>query len=119
MIYYIFDAESKEFLFPQNAEEQPENSTTKEPINADGTGLYEPIKWNGSNWVGASYEEWLKFQPQETFKPDKSDLARVKILQTVAKNDKEVKALKQEVNKQKLANAMLLKKFVMLAKGGN
>lgn len=39
-------------------------------------GLYEPIHFNGSEWVGVSQKEWLENQPEEEKTeviPDKKD----------------------------------------------
>lgn len=32
-------------------------------------GLYEPITWNGSTWVGVSKEEWETKHPQNPIEP--------------------------------------------------
>lgn len=43
----------------------PDNATLIQPINEDGTGMYDP-KWDGEKWVGKSYEEWEAEQPSDS-----------------------------------------------------
>lgn len=38
-------------------------------------GLYEPISWTGSAWVGVSKEEWEAAQPQRTVEPSAGEQA--------------------------------------------
>lgn len=42
-----------------------DNETFKKPQD----GLYEPIKWNGTDWVGTPKEVWEANQPKVEIKP--------------------------------------------------
>lgn len=64
---YLYDENTKLFtnswLITDDAN-VPANSTEIEPINKDGTGMYDP-RWDGEKWVGKTYEEWNEDNPEE------------------------------------------------------
>lgn len=91
-VYYIYDPDSKRFLYPTKAKTQPQNSTTIEPVNNDGSAMFEPITWDGSKWIGLTYEEWEAKQV-----PTKPKINSEKIMQ--ASTLKELAQLKVSLSK--------------------
>lgn len=45
------------------------NETFIKPVASDGTGLYEPIKWTGASWQGATKAEWGAAHPAPKAQP--------------------------------------------------
>lgn len=61
-------------------------------------GLYEPISWTGSTWVGVSKEEWEAAHPQHAVEPSAGEQALNALGLQVASLITENKQLKQSVN---------------------
>lgn len=101
IIYYVYD-DNMEFQYPST--EQVPNSTTV----AVPDGLFEPIKWNGTSWVGTPKEVWLQNQTKPTpTKPTAEQTAQAMIL-------KKIVGLETEVRKQQMINANLAKQIVAM-----
>lgn len=68
---YYFDKNTKEFtgsdIIAGNAT-IPDNATTIQPINDDGSGMYDPT-WNGYKWIGLTKEDYDKKHKNDT-QPD-------------------------------------------------
>ena len=69
---YFKKSNGEAFLFDDKSDEITDEFTDIIPDE----GLYTPIYFNGKEWVGTSYEEWLEQQPkievEET--PDDKDI---------------------------------------------
>lgn len=75
-------------------------------------GLYQPIHYDGNQWIGTPYEEWLANQPKpEPIKPDP--------LQKVASN-LQIQLMKSNIAQSQLQkqNAQMMLEITKL-KGGN
>lgn len=46
---------------------------TNETFVKPEDGLYEPITWNGTGWIGTDKATWEANQPKVTVKPTKSE----------------------------------------------
>lgn len=61
-------------------------------------GLYEPISWTGSTWVGVSKEEWEAAHPATPAEPSEGDQALNLLGQQIAKMQQQQTTLMQSVN---------------------
>lgn len=61
-------------------------------------GLYEPISWTGSAWVGVSKEEWEAAQPQTTVEPSAGEQALNALGLQIAQVQKTQAAQSQAIN---------------------
>ncbi|MCR5524666.1 MAG: hypothetical protein K6F18_03270 [Lactobacillus sp.] len=65
-------------------------------------GLYQPMKFNGTTWVGTPKEEWEKAHPAPVAKPSETTLAMnalgQQLVQAKAESDKTNKSLEQKVD---------------------
>lgn len=64
---YFYDALTRQFTKVDligEEEKVPDNATLIQPINEDGTGMYDP-RWDGEKWISKTYEEWESEQPVE------------------------------------------------------
>lgn len=93
-VLYFYD-EKNQFdhskLVQDDAQIQ-QNSTFVAPEN----GLYEPITWDGSAWVGTAKEVWLKEHPVPTPEPTDQDKTNAAIMLQIARN----KAVQNQFNAQ-------------------
>lgn len=81
----------------------PANATDIRPQD----GLYEPLSFTGTEWVGVTREEWLANQPEpEPVEPTEQDKINAQLMLTDAKNKKD----------QDILNAQIL---LQIAKGAN
>lgn len=81
----------------------PANATDIRPAD----GLYEPLSFTGTEWVGVTREEWLANQPEpEPTQPTEQDKINAQLMLTDAKNKKD----------QDILNAQIL---LQIAKGAN
>lgn len=74
-VVYTFNLETKifdEVKIVNDDYELQENETLVQPVNEDGTGMYEP-KWDGQKWQGITQEEFLKKYPPEEQEPSELD----------------------------------------------
>lgn len=75
------------------------NETFDEPPkDANGYGLLMPIKRQGSQWIGATQEEYQAAHPAVPVKPSESVQAMNSLGMQVAELTKENQQLKQSVN---------------------
>ena len=67
---YYFDEQTKIFTFSEIIKRTkiPDNATTIQPINDDGSGMYDPT-WNGYKWIGLTKEDYDKKHKNDT-QPD-------------------------------------------------
>lgn len=72
----------------------PTNATTIAPKN----GLYEPISWNGSAWVGTTKTDWLAAHPVLASEPTDQDKTNASVMLQIAIN----KATQDQFNSQLL-----------------
>lgn len=90
----------------EDTAEIPENATIVEPVNSDGTSMYEPITWDGSSWHGVTAEEYSKahtvIEIDEPTDFDKRDAASIAHM---AEQDK--------------LNSQLIAQIAVLQKGSN
>lgn len=102
VIAYEFDP-TKDNLYtgvafiPQGAVLTP-NQTFVKPED----GLYQPMRFNGTIWVGTPKEEWDKAHPAPVVKPNAGQIAQANTI-------KEVAQLKIEHSDQQTLNAQLMK----------
>lgn len=71
-------------------------------------GLYEPITWNGSTWVGTSHEVWEANQPTVKIEPTDQQKLNAQVSLQLAQLSKDV-ADQKKINAQltvQLANAV-------------
>lgn len=65
-------------------------------------GLYQPMKFNGTTWIGTPKEEWDKAHPAPVAKPSETTLAMnalgQQLVQAKAESDKTSKSLEQKVD---------------------
>ncbi len=59
------DDELDKIFMAEDDYQLKDNETFKKPQD----GLYEPIKWNGTDWVGTPKEVWEAAQPKAEIKP--------------------------------------------------
>lgn len=64
-------------------------------------GLYQPMRFNGTTWVGTPKEEWEKAHPAPVAKPSETTLAMnalgQQLVQAKAESDKTNKSLEQKI----------------------
>lgn len=64
-------------------------------------GLYQPMKFNGTTWIGTPKEEWDKAHPAPVAKPSETTLAMnalgQQLVQAKAESDKTNKSLEQKI----------------------
>lgn len=72
MYKQIFKKEDGTPALIENDEYNPDIYTDVQPPN----GLYQPIHYDGNQWIGTPYEEWLKQQPKVEIEelPDDKDV---------------------------------------------
>ncbi|WP_347090824.1 hypothetical protein [Staphylococcus ureilyticus] len=91
-----------------NEQFDTEQYTDIQPPN----GLYEPIYFNGSEWIGTPYEEWKKNQPKpEPIEPEPIDKAAANLQMQLMKSN----IAQTQLQKQ---NAQMMLEITKL-KGGN
>lgn len=59
-VIYYFDKKTRKLTSSDiiaDGAAMPDNCTTIQPINEDGSGMYDPT-WNGVKWVGITQEQW-------------------------------------------------------------
>lgn len=65
-------------------------------------GLYQPMRFNGTEWIGTPQEEWEKAHPAPVAKPSETTLAMnalgQQLVQAKAESDKTNKSLEQKVD---------------------
>ena len=65
-------------------------------------GLYQPMRFNGTTWIGTPKEEWEKAHPAPVAKPSETTLAMnalgLQLVQAKKESDKTSKSLEQKVN---------------------
>lgn len=61
-------------------------------------GLYEPITWNGSTWVGTAKEDWEAAHPATPAEPSEGNQALNLLGQQIAKMQQQQTTLMQSVN---------------------
>ncbi|MGM9908913.1 MAG: hypothetical protein ACI31O_03640 [Limosilactobacillus vaginalis] len=102
VIAYEFDSEQDNLykgvaFIPQGAVLAP-NQTFVKPQD----GLYQPMRFNGIEWVGTPKEEWDKAHPAPVTKPSETTLAMnalgQQLVQAKAESDKTSKSLEQKVD---------------------
>lgn len=110
---YFFDPQTKIFTsvdFIGNDEELPANCTTIQPVNKDGSGMYDP-KWDGKKWVSLTQDEF-----NEAHKDDSEPN-----IPQVEPSDvqKALTALAQQFATIKKQNEQLQQAVTTIAMGGN
>lgn len=102
-VVYTFDLETKifdEVKVVNGDYELKENETLVQPVNEDGTGMYEP-KWDGQKWVGLTKEEFDKKYPPESVEPSEDDQQDAQTMLLIAN-------LTQQVQEQQKLNAQMM-----------
>lgn len=83
-------------LIPQGAV-LASNQTFVKPAD----GLYQPMRFNGTTWIGTPKEEWEKAHPAPVAKPSETTLAMnalgQQLVQAKAESDKTNKSLEQKI----------------------
>lgn len=109
-ILYYWDKQTDEFdhseFFMTDDElpnPLPENATLVAPTD----GLYEPITWDGTTWIGTDKETWAANCPLPNPLPTEQDKKNASILLEIAQNKKE----------QDKFNAQIM--LTLAQKGGN
>ena len=102
---YVFDPLTKLYLY-SSATETLENSTTVEPVDENGVGLYDPV-WNTEKqiWEGISESEWLK-KHGVVEEPSLEQKLQAKQTVLIAGLAKDVKTLQGAVKTLVMQNAM-------------
>lgn len=71
----------------------PANATTLAPES----GLYEPISWDGSVWIGADKADWLAAHPAPTPEPTDQDKTNASLMLQIAQNKSEQEKFSAQV----------------------
>lgn len=110
---YFYDPKTKIFISTDvisDSADLPENCTTVQPINEDGSGMYDPT-WDGEKWVGLTQEEFNdshKDDPKPEVPPtEPSDV------------QKSITLLAQDLATIKKQNKQLQEAVTTIAMGGN
>lgn len=80
---------------------------TNETFVKPADGLYQPITWNGSDWVGISAEDYYKQHPVVPVKPSAQQTAMVALGQQVGNLIVENQTLKTQLEKSAQATQAL------------
>lgn len=70
-VIYYFDKKTRKLTSSDiiaDGAAMPDNCTTIQPINEDGSGMYDPT-WNGTAWIGLTQEQWENAHKDDP-KPD-------------------------------------------------
>lgn len=102
---YFYDPQTMLFtkvdLISDDAE-LPANCTEIEPINENGTGMYDP-RWDGAKWISMTVEDYEEkhkndLKPdEEKHDPTPQEQAITGLAQQIADQNKHVESLEQAI----------------------
>ena len=103
-LVWDFDPESRRIV--GNGVEVPDNYVLQnnETFVTPQGGLLEPIVFNGSEWTGANFDDWISDADYVTQMPTEQDKINAQLLQQAAA--------------QQMTNAEIIKQIATI-KGGN
>lgn len=110
---YFYDSKTKLFTsvdIIDDSADLPENSTTIQPINEDGSGMYDP-KWDGKKWVSLTKDEFDEAHKDDP-EPDNPQIGPSDVQRAIT-------ALAQQLSTIQEQNEQLQKAVTAMAIGGN
>lgn len=92
-IVYLYNGQQWLAFKNQDGEyDYPDDEWTDVPLP---DGLYQPIHFNGSEWVGATREEWLKSQKPAEVEPDSNSELIAQLLMNDLEHNTRIEMLEQ------------------------
>lgn len=128
-VVYMYDQTSREFKGSKTIDDDnyvvQAGETEIKPVD----GLYQPVTWNGTEWVGTdkevweaeqdeAYQEYLKEHPEYAPQPTATEAALAALSYQQMQNQQTITKNQQEISDLQKANAQLAYQVMTTTNGG-